>query len=102
MAEGEEALPTDLEEKVTGDETMSVATTAELPCPVCGLAQDAEMPTDSCQFFYDCVGCGSVIRPQAGDCCVFCSYADKQCPSKQRESVFTAATAASHSTRLSC
>ena len=34
------------------------------------------MPTDACQFYYECVSCGAVIRPEPGDCCVFCSFAD--------------------------
>ena len=45
------------------------------------------MPQTSCQFFYDCKGCGKVLRPQPKDCCVFCSYGDNPCPpiQKQRE-----------------
>ena len=62
---------------------MSVITLATLTCPVCGTAQKAEMPTDSCQFFYECVRCHSILRPKPGECCVFCSYADVRCPSKQ-------------------
>ncbi|MBZ9792915.1 hypothetical protein K9B32_22870 [Rhizobium sp. 3T7] len=38
------------------------------------------MPTDACQVFYDCMGCGAKLRPKAGDCCVFCSYGDVPCP----------------------
>jgi hypothetical protein len=38
------------------------------------------MPTDACQYFYDCKGCGAVLKPNAGDCCVFCSYGDVPCP----------------------
>ncbi len=38
------------------------------------------MPTDACQFFYDCKGCGAVLRPEPGDCCVFCSYGTTPCP----------------------
>ncbi len=38
------------------------------------------MPSDACQFFYDCKGCGAVLRPQSGDCCVFCSYGTVPCP----------------------
>jgi len=38
------------------------------------------MPVDACQFFYDCKGCGGVLRPKAGDCCVFCSFGDIPCP----------------------
>jgi hypothetical protein len=38
------------------------------------------MPTDACQFFYDCKGCGVLLRPKEGDCCVFCSYGTVPCP----------------------
>jgi len=29
------------------------------------------MPTDACQFFYDCKGCSERLKPLAGDCCVW-------------------------------
>ncbi|MBI4311786.1 MAG: hypothetical protein HY681_08390 [Chloroflexi bacterium] len=64
---------------------MTLKTTATLTCPKCGQAQRAEMPTDACQFFYECVHCHVVLRPKQGDCCVFCSYADVRCPPKQGE-----------------
>lgn len=38
------------------------------------------MPTDACQWFHECKGCGTVLRPKPGDCCVFCSYGTVQCP----------------------
>ena len=38
------------------------------------------MPTNACQFYYDCKGCGQVLRPEAGDCCVYCSYGTVKCP----------------------
>ena len=38
------------------------------------------MPTDACQFFYECEHCEAVLRPKAGDCCVFCSYGTNKCP----------------------
>ena len=41
------------------------------------------MPTDACLFFYDCTGCGARLKPQAGDCCVFCSYGSVKCPPVQ-------------------
>jgi hypothetical protein len=65
---------------------MSVATEAKLTCPECGHTETQEMPTDACQFFYECVSCGVLLRPKEGDCCVFCSYADVRCPPKQEES----------------
>lgn len=54
-----------------------------LICPSCGTAKAETMPTDACQFFYDCTGCGTLLRPKPGDCCVFCSYGDVPCPSVQ-------------------
>jgi hypothetical protein len=41
------------------------------------------MPTDACVFFHRCAGCGAMLRPKAGDCCVFCSYGSVPCPMKQ-------------------
>jgi len=41
------------------------------------------MQTDACQFFYECTGCGILLKPAAGDCCVFCSYGDTKCPPVQ-------------------
>ena len=51
-----------------------------LTCPKCGYSKKEEMPSDACQFFYDCKGCGEVLRPLAGDCCVYCSFGDVKCP----------------------
>ena len=51
-----------------------------LTCPKCGHQATEIMPTDACQFFYDCKGCGARLKPFAGDCCVFCSYGSVPCP----------------------
>lgn len=54
-----------------------------LTCPECGHRETEVMPTDSCQYFYDCKGCGALLKPAAGDCCVFCSYGRVACPPVQ-------------------
>ncbi len=54
-----------------------------LRCPRCGFAKEETMPTDQCIVFYACAQCGTVLRPQRGDCCVFCSYGSEKCPSMQ-------------------
>ena len=54
-----------------------------LTCPQCGHVKAEEMPEDYCLVLYECAKCGSAIRPEPGDCCVFCSFADVRCPSKQ-------------------
>ncbi|WP_372749331.1 GDCCVxC domain-containing (seleno)protein [Litorivivens sp.] len=52
----------------------------QITCPDCGQSQRETMPVDACQFFYECPACHKVLRPQAGDCCVFCSYGTVKCP----------------------
>ena len=56
-----------------------------LTCPQCGHRETEIMPTDACQWFYDCKGCAAVLKPKAGDCCVFCSYGTVPCPPVQRD-----------------
>ncbi|MDX1710710.1 MAG: GDCCVxC domain-containing (seleno)protein [Rhodovibrionaceae bacterium] len=55
-----------------------------ITCPHCGHRKDETMPVDACQFFYECEGCGRLLRPKEGDCCVFCSYGSVACPPKQQ------------------
>ena len=54
-----------------------------LTCPQCGHATLEGMPLDSCRFFHECAQCHTVLRPKAGDCCVFCSYGSVKCPPVQ-------------------
>ena len=54
-----------------------------ITCPACGYAKCEAMPIDACLFFYDCGGCGAVLKPKPGDCCVFCSYGSVPCPPVQ-------------------
>ena len=57
-----------------------------LTCPHCGHQAIEQMPTDACQFFYDCKGCGERMKPKPGDCCVFCSYGSVSCtPMQERK-----------------
>jgi hypothetical protein len=57
-----------------------------ITCPDCGHVKEETMPTDACQWFYECERCKSVLRPMQGDCCVFCSYGTNKCPPIQAES----------------
>ena len=61
----------------------AIRTSAVLTCPSCGVSRTEDMPTDACQFFYECTSCATLLRPKDGDCCVFCSYADSKCPPEQ-------------------
>lgn len=56
-----------------------------LTCPKCGVAKRETMPTDACQFYYECTSCGALLRPNAGHCCVFCSFGSVKCPPVQAQ-----------------
>lgn len=51
-----------------------------LTCPNCGYIKDEIMPTDACQYFYECKKCKTILQPLKGDCCVYCSYGSIKCP----------------------
>ncbi|WP_366871090.1 GDCCVxC domain-containing (seleno)protein [Gracilimonas sp.] len=64
---------------------MKVKTSSTISCPLCGNQASETMPEDSCQYFWECPGCGEIIKPKQGDCCVFCSYGDIDCPPVQQD-----------------
>lgn len=57
-----------------------------LTCPHCGCAKKELMPTNACQYYYECSGCKTLLCPRPGDCCVFCSYGSAKCPPIQARS----------------
>ena len=57
--------------------------TSILTCLACGHRETETMPTNACQYLYDCKGCGTILRPRHGDCCVYCSFGTVPCPPVQ-------------------
>ncbi|MFE3868864.1 GDCCVxC domain-containing (seleno)protein [Flavobacterium sp. LS2P90] len=51
-----------------------------ITCPNCGHKKAEIMPTNACEFFYECENCKTRLRPLEGDCCVYCSYGTVKCP----------------------
>ena len=56
-----------------------------LTCPHCGFSKLETMPTNACQFFYECAACKTLLRPNPGHCCVFCSFGSVKCPPIQQQ-----------------
>lgn len=58
---------------------------ATLTCPECSTPQKVIMPLEKFQHYYRCTNeeCSADLAPLSGNCCVFCSYADKLCPQRQ-------------------
>ena len=59
---------------------MEVQLKSEITCPKCEHKKVEDMPTNACQFFYECENCKSVLKPNEGDCCVYCSFGTVACP----------------------
>jgi hypothetical protein len=56
-----------------------------ITCLHCGHQKEEIMPTNACQYYYECEHCKTILKPKAGDCNVFCSYVNVPCPSVQQE-----------------
>jgi len=64
---------------------METTLESTITCPACGAQALETMPTDACVFFYECKQCRKLLRPNRGDCCVFCSFGSVKCPPIQLE-----------------
>lgn len=51
-----------------------------ITCPRCGHRKLEVMPSNACQVVYRCAACDTMLRPQPGHCCVFCSFGSVKCP----------------------
>jgi len=58
-----------------------------ITCPHCGHRKTETMPSNACQWFYECEYCHALLKPSPGDCCVFCSYGDVACPPVQHNNL---------------
>ena len=56
---------------------------SEITCPKCRYKKIERMPTDVCVITYTCKNCKVQLHPKDGDCCVFCTYGNHKCPSKE-------------------
>jgi hypothetical protein len=68
------------QKKQTKNTTQSIELQSIITCPSCGFAKKETMPTNACQFFYECTSCKEILKPKKGDCCVYCSYGTVKCP----------------------
>ena len=55
-----------------------------ITCPRCHQKTIEQMPTDYCQYFWECPHCKNNLKPKKGECCVYCSYGSVKCPPIQK------------------
>ena len=65
----------------------AIVLTSVIKCPNCGHSKEETMPTDACQYFYECENCKTLLKPLEGDCCVFCSFGTVKCPPVQENRI---------------
>jgi hypothetical protein len=64
---------------------MEIVLQSQIICPNCRYAEIKTMPTDACEYFYECENCKTILKPMQGDCCVYCSYGSVKCPPMQQK-----------------
>ncbi len=65
---------------VKASKQVNVVLLSTISCPNCGHQKEETMPTDACEYFYECKNCKKVLKPNQGDCCVYCSFGRVKCP----------------------
>ena len=61
-------------------ETPEIILNSTFTCPQCGFKKDEIMPSNACQYFYECENCNTILKPKETDCCVYCSFGSVPCP----------------------
>ena len=64
---------------------MKVILESTITCPYCKHEATETMPTNACEYFYNCKNCCELLKAQNGDCCVYCTYGTVPCPPIQNE-----------------
>ena len=59
---------------------MDIILESTITCPKCKHQETEVMHTNACEYFYNCKGCGELLKAKNGDCCVFCTYGNRSCP----------------------
>ena len=59
-----------------------------ITCSQCDQKTIEQMPTNYCQYFWECPHCKNKLIPRQGDRCVYCSYGNVKCPPIQKESCY--------------
>ena len=67
------------------EEALGLVLSCTVICPHCGHRAQENMPVAGHLHSLTCKGCGLVLTPGPGACCVFCSYGTWPCPPVQRE-----------------
>ncbi|WP_370624068.1 GDCCVxC domain-containing (seleno)protein [Polynucleobacter sp. AP-Feld-500C-C5] len=55
-----------------------------LTCPHCQASEVISIEVGSSYHLYRCHSCSTILKPKSGDCCILCSFANRDCSSSEQ------------------
>ncbi|WP_371743194.1 GDCCVxC domain-containing (seleno)protein [Polynucleobacter sp. MWH-UH35A] len=52
-------------------------------CPYCQ-ASEIMSSEEGAQHLYRCRSCSAILKPKSGDCCILCSFGNRDCSSSEQ------------------
>lgn len=52
-------------------------------CPYCQTTE-ALGPEEGGQHLFRCRSCSAILKPKSGDCCILCSFGNRDCSSSEQ------------------
>ena len=71
----------------SGRENFMRTTFSILTCPDCEHSSEEHIPRDYWVILHRCRSCNKMLKPHAGNCCVFCSYGSVKCNGEQNSAI---------------
>ncbi|WP_251372737.1 GDCCVxC domain-containing (seleno)protein [Polynucleobacter sp. MWH-UH25E] len=55
-----------------------------ITCSHCQATEVLPLEAGSSYHFYRCKSCAAIMKPKSGDCCILCSFGDRDCLSSEQ------------------
>ncbi|OYY17127.1 MAG: hypothetical protein B7Y05_23955 [Polynucleobacter sp. 24-46-87] len=56
---------------------------AIITCPYCQGCETLEIPEGGSMHLYRCPSCNGLLKAKSDDCCILCSFGDRNCTSSE-------------------
>ncbi|QWE09641.1 hypothetical protein AOC20_06215 [Polynucleobacter ibericus] len=53
-------------------------------CPHCDASEAIHIERGTSHHFYRCRSCSAILKPKSGDCCILCSFGNRDCSSSEQ------------------
>ncbi|WP_370623702.1 GDCCVxC domain-containing (seleno)protein [Polynucleobacter sp. AP-Reno-20A-A9] len=53
-------------------------------CPHCQASEAINSEHGASQHLYRCRSCSAILKPKSGDCCILCSFGNRDCSSSEQ------------------